>query len=67
MYLTGQHSYDLEAPMWIIYLAVPLGSWLMCFRFLQTAVAFARTGDLPHHDETHVEGIDVPQTGGARP
>jgi C4-dicarboxylate transporter DctM subunit len=67
MYSTGQHSYDLEAPMWIIYLAVPLGSWLMCFRFLQVAVAFARTGDLPHHDETQVEGIDVPQSGGARP
>ena len=25
-------SNDLEAPMWIVYLAIPLGSGLMCFR-----------------------------------
>ena len=25
--------------MWIVYLAVPLGSYLMCFRFLQVAWA----------------------------
>jgi C4-dicarboxylate transporter DctQ subunit len=31
----------------------------MCFRFLQVAFAFARTGELPHHDVTkEVEGID---------
>ena len=30
----------------------------MCFRFLQVAVAFWRTGELPHHDVAHVEGID---------
>jgi C4-dicarboxylate transporter DctQ subunit len=54
---TGQISADLEAPMWIIYLAVPLGSYLMCFRFLQVAYAFWRTGELPHHDPSHVEGV----------
>ena len=27
-------SNDLEAPMWVVYLAIPLGSGLMCFRFL---------------------------------
>ena len=54
---TGQRSYDLEAPMWIVYLAIPLGSFLMCFRFLQVAVSFVRTGALPHHDAGHVEGV----------
>ncbi|CAO3420516.1 TRAP transporter small permease [Azospirillum endophyticum] len=55
---TDQVSADLEWPMWIIYLAVPLGSYLMCFRFLQVAWAFVRTGELPHHDHAHVDGID---------
>ena len=30
----------------------------MCFRFLQVAWAFAKTGELPHHDVAHVEGIE---------
>ena len=30
MYATGQHSNDLEAPMWIVYLTLPFGSGLMC-------------------------------------
>lgn len=55
---TDQVSADLEWPMWIIYLAVPLGSYLMCFRFLQVAANFHRTGDLPHHDHSHVDGLD---------
>jgi len=58
MFKTGQQSNDLEAPMWIVYLAIPLGSGLMCFRFLQVAWAYYRTGELPHHNETHVDGID---------
>ncbi len=65
---TGERSNDLEAPMWIVYLAIPLGSALMCFRFLQVAFSFARTGELPQHDAAHVEGVDdlVPADG-ARP
>jgi C4-dicarboxylate transporter DctQ subunit len=55
---TDQVSADLEMPMWIIYLAVPLGSYLMCFRFLQVAWHFAHSGHLPHHDHGHVEGLD---------
>ena len=55
---TEQVSADLEMPMWIVYLAVPLGSYLMCFRFLQVAWAFLKTGELPKHDHAHVEGID---------
>ena len=54
---TDQTSPDLELPSWIVYLAIPLGSYLMCFRFLQVAWAFFRTGELPHHDPAHVEGV----------
>ena len=32
----------------------------MCFRFLQVAWAFWRTGELPHHDPGHVEGVEEP-------
>ncbi|HJV60326.1 MAG TPA: TRAP transporter small permease [Albitalea sp.] len=53
----GPVTPDLEWSTWIIYLAIPLGSSLMCFRFLQVAWSFARTGELPHHDHGHVEGI----------
>ncbi len=55
---TDQTSTDLEVPMWIVYLCVPLGSYLMCFRFLQVLVGFLKTGELPHHDHGHVEGMD---------
>lgn len=54
----GPITPDLEWPTWIVYLAIPLGSFLMCFRFIQVAWSFARTGELPHHDHTHVDGID---------
>jgi C4-dicarboxylate transporter DctM subunit len=59
MWQTGQQSNDLEAPMWIIYLAIPVGSGLMCFRFLQVAWFYYWTGELPHHNEAEVEGIEV--------
>ena len=55
---TSAISPDLELPMWLVYLAIPLGSYLMCFRFLQVALTFYRTGELPHHEHGHVEGID---------
>ena len=57
LYPTGQVSPDMEMPRWIIFLAVPLGSYLMCFRFLQVAWTFWHTGELPHHDPGHVEGV----------
>ena len=57
MFRTGQQSNDLEAPMWIVYLAIPLGSGLMCFRFLQVAWSYYWTGELPHHNEAQVEGL----------
>src|ERR1700716_1267181 len=59
MWQTGQQSNDLEAPMWIIYLAIPVGSGLMCFRFLQVAWFYYWTGELPHHNEAQVEGIEI--------
>jgi C4-dicarboxylate transporter DctQ subunit len=55
---TGQTSEVLEVPMWPVFLCVPLGSGLMCYRFLQVAVAFLKTGELPHHDHGHVEGME---------
>jgi C4-dicarboxylate transporter DctQ subunit len=64
---TDQTSPDLELPSWIVYLCIPLGSYLMCFRFLQVAYAYFRFDDLPHHDHTHVEGIDVDTAVGPTP
>ncbi|MFN3885044.1 MAG: TRAP transporter small permease [Rhodocyclaceae bacterium] len=55
----GPTTPDLEWPTWVVYSAIPLGSWLMCFRFLQVMVRFVRSGELPHHDHGHVEGIDA--------
>ena len=66
LYPTDQVSPDMELPRWIIFLCVPLGSYLMCFRFLQVAWAFFWTGELPHHDPGHVEGVDE-GAAGARP
>jgi TRAP-type C4-dicarboxylate transport system permease small subunit len=43
-----QVSPELEWPSWMIYLAIPLGSYLMCFRFLQVMWRFLRTGYVPH-------------------
>jgi C4-dicarboxylate transporter DctQ subunit len=44
---TGQVSPDLEWPMWVVYLCIPLGSALMCYRFLQVMARFVKTGVLP--------------------
>lgn len=60
---TDQVSADLEWPMWIIYLAIPLGSYLMCFRFLQVAWRFMRTGELPSHSHARVEGLEPTSNG----
>jgi C4-dicarboxylate transporter, DctQ subunit len=55
----GPTTPDLEWPTWMVYSAVPLGSYLMCFRFLQVCASFLRTGELPHHEHGHVEGLDA--------
>ncbi len=54
----GPTTPDLEWPTWMVYSAIPLGTSLMCFRFLQVLVGFIKTGDLPHHDHGHVAGLD---------
>jgi C4-dicarboxylate transporter DctQ subunit len=56
---TSSTSPDLEIPKWIVYLCIPLGSYLMCFRFLQVAATFVRTSALPRHDVAHVEGVEA--------
>ena len=55
----GPTTPDLEWPTWMVYSAIPLGSALMCFRFLQVLVAFVRTGALPRHDHGHVDGVET--------
>jgi C4-dicarboxylate transporter DctQ subunit len=54
----GPTTPDLEWPTWMVYSAIPLGTSLMCFRFLQVLFSFLKTGDLPHHDHGHVDGLD---------
>ena len=63
----GPTTPDLGWPTWVVYSAVPLGSFLMCFRFLQVMVAFWRTGALPQHNHAHVDGIsaDEPAPAGS--
>ncbi|MFN9391476.1 MAG: TRAP transporter small permease subunit [Betaproteobacteria bacterium] len=40
---------DLEWPRWAVYLCIPLGSALMCLRFLQVLWRWRRQGVLPSH------------------
>ena len=54
----GPTTPDLELPTWMVYSAIPLGTSLMCFRFLQVLTNFVKTGELPHHDHGHVDGIE---------
>jgi len=44
-----QVSPELEWPSWMIYLCIPLGSYLMCFRFLQVMWRYQQSGYVPHH------------------
>jgi TRAP-type C4-dicarboxylate transport system permease small subunit len=58
-----QVSPELEWPSWMIYLCIPLGSYLMCFRFLQVMWRYLKTGYVPHqaHEyEPTEEGPAVP-------
>jgi C4-dicarboxylate transporter DctQ subunit len=63
----GPTTPDLEWPTWIVYSAVPLGSYLMCFRFLQVTWSFWKTGELPHHDHGHVDGMEEDQSDALHP
>lgn len=57
-YHGGQISPDLGIKMWVVYLAVPLGSALMCFRFVQALYLYLTTGFIAHHDISEVDGMD---------
>jgi C4-dicarboxylate transporter DctQ subunit len=57
----GPVTPDLEWPTWLVYSAIPLGSYLMCFRFLQVTYNFILTGTLPHYDHTYVEDAARPE------
>jgi TRAP-type C4-dicarboxylate transport system permease small subunit len=63
-----QVSPELEWPSWIIYLCIPLGSYLMCFRFLQVMWRFLRTGYVPHqghgieYEEPHDKAVPLRET-----
>ena len=73
---TDQVSPDLELPSWIVYACIPLGSYLMCFRFLQVMWRFLRTGYVPYqghgieyeepHDKAVLLGETAPATEAAR-
>jgi len=52
-------SPELEWPSWIIYLCIPFGSYLMCFRFLQVMWRYLRTGLVPH--QGHGIDYEVPR------
>ena len=54
-----QESPELEWPSWMIYLCIPLGSYLMCFRFLQVTWRFLQTGLVPH--QGHGIEYEAPQ------
>src|ERR1700710_3148036 len=54
---TDQVSPDPELPSWLVYACIPLGSYLMSFRFLQVIWTYWWNGNLPHHDAAHVEEI----------
>ena len=60
----GPTTPDLEWQTWIVYSAIPLGSSLMCFRFLQVTASFIKTGELPSHDHGHVDGIEEGEASG---
>jgi C4-dicarboxylate transporter DctQ subunit len=53
----GPTSPDMEVHTWFVYSCVPLGSFLMCFRFLQVAWIFWTTGSAPHAAH-NVEGLE---------
>ncbi len=51
-------SEAIELPLWIVYLVIPIASSLMSFRFLQVGWRYLKTGELPKHDHSHVDGLE---------
>jgi C4-dicarboxylate transporter DctQ subunit len=62
MHESGQVTADLEWPRWVVYLCIPFGSGLMCYRFLQVLARFLRTGALPVHSVAAGAHPDEPGT-----
>lgn len=62
----GQISADLEIPMWFVYLAVPLGSGLMCFRFIQALYLYIVYDYVAHHEHEEVDEVHEEQAAQAR-
>jgi C4-dicarboxylate transporter DctQ subunit len=60
MHESGQVTADLEWPRWVVYLCIPLGSGLMCYRFLQVLTRYLRTGGLPAQSIAPVASADEP-------
>lgn len=59
---TTQVTADLEVPVWLVYLAVPAGSALMCFRFLEELYNYLKTGERAHY--AHGASLEEPDVGG---
>lgn len=66
MHETGQVTADLEWPRWMVYLCIPLGSGLMCYRFLQAITRFVRTGELASHAAFGGSADDASQESATR-
>lgn len=49
----GTAATDPVVPVWLAYLGIPLGSFLMCFRFLEVARSLFLTGEVPRHESVH--------------
>jgi TRAP-type C4-dicarboxylate transport system permease small subunit len=62
-----QVSPELEWPSWIIYLCIPLGSYLMCFRFLQVMWRFLKTGTVPHQAHEYEGAEQAPAAAASAP
>jgi TRAP-type C4-dicarboxylate transport system permease small subunit len=62
-----QVSPELEWPSWIIYLCIPLGSYLMCFRFLQVMWRFLKTGTVPHQAHEYEGPEQAPAAAASAP
>src|ERR1700733_15251518 len=63
-----EESPELEWPSWMIYLCIPLGSYLMCFRFLQVMWRYLRYGILPHQGRgIEYEAPAAPATAAFQP
>ena len=50
---TSSTSEVMEIPIWIVYLAIPLGSFLMSYRFIEVAWTYYKNGKLPDKNKIY--------------